>query len=59
MEVSGPVDMDVRRLHTGGGLHPDLQAQLFHGLPGQQGDQPVQVTIGGFASNRPLITVSF
>jgi len=33
---SGAVDVHVGRLHACGGLHADLEAELLHGLPGQQ-----------------------
>src|SRR5207247_7396946 len=39
---SGAVDVHAGGLHAGGGLHADLQAQLLHRFPGQQGDQTVR-----------------
>ncbi|MFJ7257318.1 HAD family hydrolase [Streptomyces sp. NPDC098085] len=33
---SDAVDVHIRRLHPGGGLHSHLQPQLLHGLPRQQ-----------------------
>src|SRR3954467_11217916 len=43
---SDPVDVYVRRLHAGGGLHADLEAQFLDGLAGQEGDQAVRARLG-------------